>query len=148
MIYEDRIPSSIEEKAKKTQGKTFLPEDIDTSILKTIKYKYPGSRITVNLESEEFTCLCPFSGLPDYARINIRYVPNKKLIELKSLKYYLYAFRNVKVYNEHAVNKILKDLKKVLDPEEITVEAEFTARGGIKNKVSASFFRNEKRSNR
>lgn len=148
MIYEDRPVSSIEKKAKKTEGKTFLPEDIDTSILETIKYKYPKKRITVNLESDEFTCLCPFSGLPDYARINIKYVPDKKLIELKSLKYYLYAFRNVRVYNEHAVNKILNDLRKALRPRELTVEAEFTARGGIKNRVSASFSRNEERTNR
>ena len=145
MVYEDRLTSSIEKKAKKTQGKTFLPEDIDITILKTIKYKYPENKILVNLESDEFTCLCPFSGLPDYAHINIKYIPDKKLIELKSLKYYLYAFRNVKVYNEHAVNKILNDLKKILAPQELIVEAEFTARGGIKNKVSASFLRNEKR---
>ncbi len=145
MIYKDRVSSSIEKKAKKTQGKTFLPRDIDVSILKTIKYEYPGNKISVNLESDEFTCLCPFSGLPDYARVNIKYVPDKKLIELKSLKYYLYAFRNVKVYNEHAVNKILNDLKEVLKPRELTIEAEFTARGGIKNKVSASFSRDEER---
>ena len=148
MIYEDRLTSSIEKKAKKTEGRVFLPKDIDVSILQTIKYKYPRSRITVNLESDEFTCLCPFSGLPDYARLNIKYVPDKRLIELKSLKYYLYAFRNVRVYNEHVVNKILNDLKKVLSPRELVVEAEFTARGGIRNKVSASFSRNEKRTNR
>jgi len=148
MIYEDRLTSSIEKKAKKTEGKTFSPQDIDISILQTIKYKYPKNKTLVNLESDEFTCLCPFSGLPDYARVNIKYIPDKKLIELKSLKYYLYAFRSVKVYNEHAVNKILDDLKNLLNPRELTVEAEFSARGGIKNKVSASFSRNEKRTNR
>jgi len=148
MIYEERRATSIEKKAKKTEGKTFLPEDIDVSILQTIKYKYPKNKIMVNLESDEFSCLCPFSGLPDYARLNIKYVPDKRLIELKSLKYYLYAFRNVRVYNEHAVNKILNDLRKVLVPRELAVEAEFTARGGIRNKVSVSFSRNEKRTNR
>jgi len=148
MIYEDRLTSSIEKKAKKTEGKTFSPQDIDISILQTIKYKYPKNKTLVNLESDEFTCLCPFSGLPDYARVNIKYIPDKKLIELKSLKYYLYAFRSVKVYNEHAVNKILDDLKNLLNPRELTVEAEFSARGGIKNKVSASFSRNGKRTNR
>jgi len=138
MIYPDRTSSSVEKKAQKTAGKLFLPKDIDTSILQTISYEYPKRKITVELKSEEFTCVCPFSGLPDFAKLTIRYIPRKKLIELKSLKYYFYAFRNVKVYNEHAVNKILEDLVKVLTPYEITIEAEFTSRGGIKNKVSAS----------
>jgi len=139
MIYPDRTSSSVEKKAQKTAGKLFLPKDIDTSILQTISYEYPKRKITVELKSEEFTCVCPFSGLPDFAKLTIRYIPRKKLIELKSLKYYFYAFRNVKVYNEHAVNKILEDLVKVLTPYEITIEAEFTSRGGIKNKVSASY---------
>ncbi len=139
MIYQDRKASSVEEKAKKTQGKTFLPDEIDTSILQTIKYEYPKNRITVQLETDEFTCLCPFSGLPDFAHLTIKYVPRNKLIELKSLKYYLYAYRNVKIYNEHAVNKILIDLKKVLKPYAISIEARFTTRGGIVNKVSASY---------
>ncbi|HIE36050.1 MAG TPA: hypothetical protein EYP89_02305 [Candidatus Omnitrophica bacterium] len=67
----------------------------------------------------------------------MKYIPRKKLIELKSLKYYLYAYRNVKIYNEHVVNKILEDLKKVLNPYEISILGEFSIRGGIKNKVFA-----------
>ena len=139
MIYEDRRTSAIEKKAKKSQGAVFLPEDIDANILKGIEYKYPKSRTTVKLQTSEFTCLCPFSGLPDFACLSITYIPRKKLIELKSLKYYLYAFRNVKVYNEHAVNKILLDLRRVFTPYELTVDAEFTSRGGITNKVTASY---------
>ena len=139
MIYPDRKESEIEKKAKKTQGQTFLPQDIDTSILKTIDYLYSQRKTIVELTTDEFTCLCPFSGLPDFARLTIKYVPKKKLIELKSLKYYLYAYRNVKIYNEHAVNKILIDLKKTIEPYEILVIGEFTARGGIKNKVSTSY---------
>ncbi len=142
MIYEDRVESEIERKAKKTQGKTFLPSDIDVTILKTIPYQYPHRKIVVELTTSEFTCLCPFSGLPDFARLTIKYVPRRKIIELKSLKYYLYAFRNVKVYNEHVVNKILEDLKKVINPYKICVIGEFTSRGGIENKVIASFPQN------
>jgi 7-cyano-7-deazaguanine reductase len=138
MIYEDRTSISIEKKAKKTAGKVFLPKDIDSTILQTFVYEYPKRKIVVELTSNEFSCLCPFSGLPDFALLTIRYVPCRKIIELKSLKYYLYAFRNVKVYNEHVVNKILEDLEKVLKPYEITIEGEFTSRGGIKNKVIAS----------
>ena len=139
MIYEDRDISSIEQKAKKAVGKTFSPSSIDTTILNTIAYEYPKRKISSQLTTDEFTCVCPFSGLPDFAHLTITYVPRKKLIELKSLKYYLYAFRNIKIYNEHAVNKILEDLKKVLDPYEIEVIGKFTSRGGIENRVSAFY---------
>ena len=139
MIYEDRKVDDIERRAKKTIGETFLPEDIDKNILKTIPYQYPYRKISVQIETEEFSCLCPFSGLPDFAKITIQYTPNKKLIELKSLKYYFYAYRNVKIYNEHVVNKILEDLKKVLKPKSLTVIGEFSIRGGAKNKVIATY---------
>ena len=137
MIYNDRKSSSVEKKAQKSVGKAYLPKDIDNSILETLVYEYPKRKISVELTSDEFTCVCPYSGLPDFADLTIRYTPRNRLIELKSLKYYLYAFRNVKIYNEHAVNKILEDLKKVLKPHEITVIGEFTSRGGIENKVIA-----------
>ncbi len=139
MVYKNRKVDPIEEKAKKTAGKLFLPKDIDSSILTTIGYEYPKRKISVDMETDEFTCVCPYSGLPDFANITIHYVPRHKLVELKSLKYYLYAFRNVKVYNEHAVNKILEDLIKVLNPREMEVIAEFTNRGGMKNKIKASY---------
>lgn len=141
MIYKEREPSSIEEKAKKTVSKTFLPEDIDISILQTIPYEYPQNKIEVQLSFGEFSCVCPFSSLPDFAELTVKYTPFEKLIELKSLKYYFYAFRNVKVYNEHAVNKIMEDLKKVLAPHALEVVAEFTVRGGIKNRVVAGYTR-------
>jgi 7-cyano-7-deazaguanine reductase len=139
MIYKDRYVDPLEKKAKRTLGGTFLPKDIDVTILQTIKYEYPHRKINVELTSDEFTSICPFSGLPDFAVIAITYVPRKKLIELKSLKYYLYSYRNVKIYNEHVVNKILEDLKKVLSPYEICVTACFTVRGGAKNKVTAQY---------
>ena len=139
MMYKDRNIDPLEAKAKKTAGKTFLPKDIDPAILQVLVYEYPRRKINVELSSDEFTCLCPFSGLPDFACLVIQYVPRKKLIELKSLKYYLFAYRNVKIYNEHVVNKVLEDLKKVLSPYEIHVCGEFTSRGGIKNKVSAQY---------
>lgn len=139
MIYQDRSQDPLEKKAQKTTGKTYSPKEIDTGILQTIAYEYPNRKIDVEMTTDEFTCVCPFSGLPDFANLTIKYIPRKKLVEMKSLKYYLYAFRNVKIYNEHAVNKILEDLKKVLKPYEITVIAEFTSRGGIKNTVTACY---------
>ena len=142
MIYEDRESSNLEKKAKKAVGKTYSKEDIDGSILQTIAYEYPKRKIRVETTTDEFTCLCPYSGLPDFACLTIGYIPQRKLIELKSLKYYLYSFRQVKIYNEHVVNKILEDLKKVLKPYELAVTGEFTSRGGIKNKVTAQWKKN------
>lgn len=139
MVYEDRTTSIQEKKAKKTIGKFYQPSEIDTSVLETIAYQYPKNRIDVTLETDEFSCVCPFSGLPDFAQLSIKYVPRRKLIEMKSLKYYLTAFRNVKIYNEHVVNKILKDLKAVLNPWEIIIDAKFTSRGGITNHVNLVF---------
>jgi len=141
MIYEDRYIDPLEEKAKKTIGKTYLSKDIDSTILKTIRYEYPGRKISVELNTTEFTSICPFSGLPDFANLSINYVPRIKLVELKSLKYYLYSYRNIKIYNEHVVNKIMEDLKKIINPYEITITAEFTVRGGIKNKITANYKR-------
>jgi 7-cyano-7-deazaguanine reductase len=139
MIYKDRFVDPLEKKAQKTTGETFPPENIDGSILQTIPYEYPQRKIKVELVTDEFTCVCPFSGLPDFGCLTITYIPRKKLVELKSLKYYLYAYRNVKIYNEHVVNKILEDLKKLLSPYEITVIGEFTVRGGIRSTVTAHY---------
>ena len=139
MIYEDRLAPNIEKKAQKTLGKAFLPKDIDSSILQTFNYEYPKRPITVEHKTTEFTCLCPYSGLPDFANLIIKYIPFKKCIELKSLKYYLYSFRQVKIFNEHAINKILEDLVKVLKPRQMEIVAEFTSRGGISNNVTATY---------
>lgn len=141
MIYEDRHVDPLEEKAKKTIGKTYLPRDIDSSILQAIEYEYPGRKTNVELTTTEFTSICPFSGLPDFAAVTISYIPRAKLVELKSLKYYLYSYRNIKIYNEHVVNKIMEDLRKILNPYEMTVTAEFTVRGGMKNKSTAHYKR-------
>ena len=144
MIYEDRFTSPIEKKAKRLQGQTFTIKDVDPSILQTFPYQYPKRPITIEHTTTEFTCICPFSGLPDFANLIIRYVPSKKCIELKSLKYYLYTFRQVKVFNEHVINKILEDLVRTLKPRRMEIIGEFTSRGGISNKVSATYNRPKK----
>jgi 7-cyano-7-deazaguanine reductase len=139
MVYEDRVPSEMEKKAMEAIGQTFGPEVVDSSILVTFPYEYPHRRIVMEHITEEFTCLCPFSGLPDHAKIIIRYVPNKVCIELKSLKYYLFSYRQVKIFHEHVVNKILEDLVKVLDPIELEVIGEFYIRGGIFTRATAKY---------
>jgi len=139
VIYEDRVPPKEELKARKTVGKSFDPSAIDRSILKTFPYEYPYRPIQVEHTTDEFTCLCPFNELPDQATLTIKYVPDKLCIELKSFKYYLYSFRQVRIFHEHAVNKILEDLVAVLDPLELTVIGKFAIRGGIGTTVTASY---------
>lgn len=141
MVYEDRKSPEMEEKALKAIGETFSPAVIDSSILVTFPYEYSGKKIEMVHVCEEFTCLCPFSGLPDFAKITIRYIPGEHCIELKSLKYYLFAYRQVKIFHEHVVNKILEDLVKVLNPVEMDVIGEFNIRGGITTKADARYRR-------
>jgi 7-cyano-7-deazaguanine reductase len=114
-------------------------DDIDVAILETIPFAYAGSVTEVVYETEEFTCVCPWTGLPDFGKLTIRYIPNKSLIELKSLKYYLTSYRNVGIIQEHAVNRILKDLVKLVKPLSMTVDAEYRERGGIKSYATASW---------
>ena len=112
---------------------------IDVSILEAIPFDYAGSATEVVYDTDEFTCVCPWTGLPDFGTLTVRYKPNKKLVELKSLKYYLTSFRNVGIIQEHAVNRILKDLVKLIKPVSMTVEAEYKERGGIWTTATASY---------
>jgi 7-cyano-7-deazaguanine reductase len=116
-------------------------EAIDTAVLETIDFKYPGSATDIVYETEEFTCVCPWTGLPDFGYLAVSYVPDKKLIELKSLKYYLLSFRNVGIIQEHVVNRVLNDLVKLVKPVSMSVEAEYRERGGIGSRVEATYNR-------
>ena len=114
-------------------------DTIDVAILEAIPFDYAGSDTEVIYDTDEFTCVCPWTGLPDFGTLTISYIPNKKLIELKSLKYYLTSFRNVGIIQEHAVNRILKDLVKLVKPVSMTVEAEYKERGGIWTTATANY---------
>jgi 7-cyano-7-deazaguanine reductase len=112
-------------------------ESIDVSVLERLPFQYPGSDTSVSYETDEFTSVCPWTGLPDFARLRITYVPDHWLVELKSLKYYLTSFRNVGILQEHAVNRILRDLVALLEPVSMSVEAHFNERGGLKTHAVA-----------
>lgn len=107
--------------------------------LDTFEYEYPGSRIEINFSSAEFTAICPFSDFPDFATLNIRYVPNRRCIELKSLKLYINSFRHVKIFHEHAINQILEDFVAACDPIEFNIEGDFNVRGNLKTIIRASY---------
>ncbi|MBN3039386.1 MAG: NADPH-dependent 7-cyano-7-deazaguanine reductase QueF [Candidatus Omnitrophica bacterium] len=91
------------------------------------------------LSIPEFTSICPKTGLPDFGIITITYVPNKLCLELKSLKFYILAYRNLGIFNENAVNRILDDMVKACRPKKASVRGEFNPRGGIKIEVSARY---------
>ena len=116
-------------------------ELIDTDVLEPATFEYPGSGTEVIYETEEFTFVCPWTGLPDFARLIISYVPDRSLVELKSLKYYLNSFRDVGILQEHAVNRILNDLVKLLGPVSMTVEADYNPRGGLITRAVAKYNR-------
>jgi 7-cyano-7-deazaguanine reductase len=100
----------------------------------------------IRIEVPEFTSICPKTGLPDFGVIDIRYVPDKLCVELKSLKIYLLGYRNLGIFYENAVNRILKDIVDACRPVEATVIGEFNPRGGIKSVVEAHFPKGKKES--
>lgn len=108
-----------------------------------IENKYPDRDYQVDIELPEFTCLCPVTGYPDFAVINIHYIPNKYIIELKSLKLYINKFRNENLYHEAAVNRIMDDLIEKLDPRWIEVVGDFNRRGNVKTIVTAEHTRKD-----
>lgn len=103
--------------------------------------QYPDKEYTINLDIPEFTCICPKTGLPDFATIYINYSPKKWCIELKSLKLYINWYRNLGIFHEHAVNKILEDIVNACKPRWCEVIGEFNVRGGIKTTVRATYDR-------
>lgn len=110
-----------------------------SKVLETFPNKTKGRKYVVELITDEFTCLCPITGQPDFAKITIRYIPNEKIVESKSLKFYLWSFRNEGCFHEHIVNMILDDLVEALNPYWCEVEGKFNARGGIAINVNAQY---------
>ena len=129
-------------KIKKRSSYEGLQEQIrefKTPAIEVWENKYPDKDYTVSLETGEFTCICPKTGLLDFATIRIRYIPDKWCVELKSLKMYLISYRHAGVFHEHVVNKILEDFVKSAKPRSCYIEGEFCIRGGIKTTVMAEY---------
>lgn len=105
------------------------PEHVDVAVLETFPYEGPEQEIVT--ETGEFSAVCPYSGLPDFAKLVIRYVPARCCIELKSLKYYVTSYRNVGIFQEHATARIAEDLHRALEPKWIEVQTVYNVRGGF-----------------
>lgn len=131
------MSASIENKIKYTIES---PDIVKTDVLVPMEYQYQNQRdIDIVIQQPEYTSVCPMTGLPDVGCITITYRPYNKIVELKSLKLYLLQYRNVGIFYEHVVNRILENLVAVLEPKYMEVTGDFTARGGITTKVTAVF---------
>ncbi len=121
------------------------PEAIDADCLECFDYAYHGTphgqAMEIVTETDEFTSVCPFSGLPDFAKVTIRYVPDRHCIELRSLKYYLLSYRDVGIWYEHLVNRMLEDLALVCRPRRMDIEIVCGPRGGLRSTVSVAYDR-------
>ena len=117
---------------------TPYPDSPDAARLECFANQYVGRDYWITFDCPEFTSLCPVTNQPDFGHITIRYVPDERCIESKSLKLYLFAFRNHNTFHEEAVNRILSDLVSACAPREMTVEGDFRPRGGISIHVSCS----------
>jgi len=106
--------------------------------LEIVPNEYGNRDYTIEVSIPEFNCVCPRTGLPDFGTINITYVPNKSIVELKSLKLYMVKFRNIGIFHEHVTNRILDDFTKACKPKKIEVTGDFNPRGGIKTVVKSS----------
>jgi len=103
--------------------------------------QYPDKIYTINLDIPEFTCICPKTGLPDFANLKIDYIPQKYCAELKSLKYYMNFYRNIGIFHEHVINKVMEDFVAACRPRWVKITGEFNPRGGIKTTVTREYKR-------
>ncbi|MFP4072021.1 MAG: preQ(1) synthase [Desulfovibrionales bacterium] len=121
------------------KSKTEYPQEVSPAILETFPNRYPEREYAVTFSSNEFTSVCPMTGQPDYGRITIDYVPDKRCIESKSLKLYLFSYRNEPGFMETMTNRILDDLVAACEPRSMKVVGDFNARGGISIQVVAEY---------
>ena len=109
------------------------------SLLETFENHFPDRDYQIEIVAPEFTTVCPRTGQPDFGTLTITYTPDKKCVELKSLKFYLQSFRNQGIFYEHVTNLILDDLVAAIAPRRLTVEGDFSVRGGISTVVRAEY---------
>lgn len=127
---------------KKKKTYDGLQETVRKIVLPKIdvwKNKYQDKDYVVKFETSEFTCICPKTGLPDFAQISIEYSPDAKCVELKSFKEYIVSYRDVGIFHEHVVNRMLEDLVKVCTPRHMKIKGIFNTRGGITTTVEAEY---------
>ena len=121
------------------QGATAYPRTVTPGLLETFPNAFPDRRYEVTFQSPEFTSLCPKTGQPDFGHITVRYIPDRRCVESKSLKLFLYSFRNANTFHEESVNTILDAIVKACAPRRAEVTGKFRPRGGIAINVTARY---------
>jgi len=118
-------------------------EYINAACLLTFPYPADGAQQEIAIDTDEFTAVCPWTGLPDYGTLVVRYTPRTACLELKSLKYYLLSYRDVGIVQEHATDRILRDLVAACAPRTLTITLDYKIRGGLHTVTSASYVRQD-----
>lgn len=113
--------------------------EMDLYPLDTFEYEFPGKKIWIDFEIPEFTAICPFSDFPDFATIRLRYMPNERCVELKSLKLFINSFREIKIFHEHVINLIRDEFVSACDPLKLKITGDFNVRGNIKTVVRSKY---------
>ncbi len=136
MLNENQLPP---ENLQNLEIRSTPRDEMDLFPLDSFRYEFVGKRIWIEFEMPEFTAICPFSDFPDFAVIRLKYVPNERCVELKSLKLYINSFRSIKVFHEHVINIVLEDFVRACDPLAVEIEGDFHVRGNIKTVVKANY---------
>lgn len=123
------------------EGKQASIRNLKTPLIEAWRNKYPDRDYSIKVETAEFTCICPKTGLPDFALITLEYRPDKFCVELKSFKLYLTFFRQIGIFHEHVINKIFDDLLKAVKPRSLHLTMVFNPRGGITTTVERDYKR-------
>ena len=113
--------------------------DIDASCLLAFDYEFPQQEAEIVVDTDEFTAVCPWTDLPDFGTLIIKYVPDKLCLELKSLKYYLLSYTRVGIVQEHAANRLLDDLVEACQPRRMTITLDYKVRGGLHTTVTVNY---------
>ena len=117
--------------------------EMETPNIETWKNEYSDKDYTIEVTNPEFTAVCPKTGLPDFGTIQISYIPDEQCVELKSLKEYFLSYRDVGIFHEHVINKILEDFVAACNPRKVEIVGDFHIRGGMKTIVRANYKREE-----
>ena len=117
--------------------------EMKTPVIETWKNEYSDRDYTIEVTTPEFTAICPKTGLPDFGTIQISYIPDEQCVELKSLKEYFLFYRDVGIFHEHVVNKILEDFVAACSPRRVEIVGDFHVRGGIKTVIRANYERED-----
>jgi len=114
-------------------------EAIRSDCLLSFPFEHPGSATEIVISTDEFTAVCPWTGLPDQGTLTLKYLPGQALLELKSFKYYLLSYRSVGVVQEHVANRILEDVVRVCAPQRMELMLDYLPRGGLRTVVTARY---------